>query len=193
MKRRLVETIGVVAVILAVAGLLKLTRVPTARAVEGTSGAPRTAWASPTCRVSGPTHTRRRCSGPRSMPTRRSSPTKSGPGSIGSEQGFRAGTSASSAAANATSPARTTRCSSRSSRQGGKRRSWSIRPTAGCLPRHRKRPRGTMRNESSGWRSSRQRKRARRRTGPAPAGHTARHHRGEPSGRRSTTRAAQSQ
>ena len=46
MTRRLVEGIGVVAVILALAGLLKLTRVPTAGA-EGTSGASRTAWGEP--------------------------------------------------------------------------------------------------------------------------------------------------
>jgi hypothetical protein len=47
MRRRLVEVIGVAAVILAVAGLLKFTRVPTAGAVEGTNEGPRTAWGEP--------------------------------------------------------------------------------------------------------------------------------------------------
>jgi hypothetical protein len=47
MRRRLVEVIGVAAVIVALAGLLKLTRVPAAGAAEDTNGAPRTAWGEP--------------------------------------------------------------------------------------------------------------------------------------------------
>ena len=46
MRRRLVEAIGVAVVIVAVAGLLKLTRVP-AEGAAGTNGAPRTAWGEP--------------------------------------------------------------------------------------------------------------------------------------------------
>src|SRR5262245_53084334 len=46
MRKRLVEVIGVAAVIVAFAGLLKLTRAPIAGA-EGTNGTPRTAWGEP--------------------------------------------------------------------------------------------------------------------------------------------------
>ena len=118
MRKRLLEVLGVVGVILAVIVLLKVAPAGSASPAQGL----KTAWGDPDLQGIWTDDYQTPLQRPAKYANKSDSPTKSAPNSTGSARRSCGEISEWRSAPSATSPARTTRCSSRSSTRASERR-----------------------------------------------------------------------